>query len=122
MQDATEYTIKADIPGVSKDNIELEVDGDTISLAVREESKSESPASTDASTDSGAPEATDGSKGTTVHRMERSTSFVKRTVRLPEAADMDQISASFKDGVLALTVPKKENAVARRRTIDIAAN
>ena len=43
----------------------------------------------------------------TWHRTERSSMFVQRSVRLPETADASQASASYKDGVLAITFPKK---------------
>ncbi len=43
------------------------------------------------------------------HRMERSTQFVRRTVRMPETANLDQIKAKYDNGVLQLNIPKKED-------------
>ena len=40
--------------------------------------------------------------------MERSTQFIRRTVRMPETADLDQIKAKYDNGVLQLSIPKKE--------------
>lgn len=42
------------------------------------------------------------------HRMERSSQFVRRTVRMPETANLDQIKAKYDNGVLQLNIPKKE--------------
>jgi HSP20 family protein len=100
------YQVKADLPGVARDMIELEVDGDTISISVKESKESESDE-----------EAPGG--GRTVHRMERSSSFVRRTVRMPDSADMEKVHAGYKDGVLTLDVPKADDAVARRRQIPV---
>lgn len=48
--------------------------------------------------------------GTTWHHRERSSVFVKRTVQLPESADTSAASASYTDGVLIITFPKKSLA------------
>ena len=40
--------------------------------------------------------------------MERSSQFVRRTVRMPETANLDQIKAKYDNGVLQLDIPKKE--------------
>ena len=42
------------------------------------------------------------------HRMERSSQYVRRTVRMPETANLDQIKAKYDNGVLKLNIPKKE--------------
>ena len=49
------------------------------------------------------------------HRMERSSQFVRRTVRMPETADLDQIKAKYDNGVLQLSIPKKEDERSRQR-------
>lgn len=47
--------------------------------------------------------------------MERSSQFVRRTVRMPETADLDQIKAKYDNGVLQLSIPKKEHERSRQR-------
>ena len=39
--------------------------------------------------------------------MERTASFVSRTIRMPTSADLGQVKATYNDGVLQLQVPKK---------------
>ena len=118
VQTEAAYEVKADLPGVPQDNITLEVDGDTISLGVKEERVSEEPVRK--SEGGAAADAEAGEPATpTVHRRERSSSFVRRSVRMPEAADMENVSANYKDGVLTLEVPKREQAVSKRRQIAI---
>ena len=43
--------------------------------------------------------------------MERSSQYVRRTVRMPESADLDHMKARYEDGVLQLSMPKRETAV-----------
>jgi len=43
-----------------------------------------------------------------VQRVERSSAFVQRRVRLPESADMSKIKAAYTNGTLTLDVPKAE--------------
>ena len=52
-------------------------------------------------------DAADASAPVTWHRTERSRTFVKRSVVLPDSADTTAAHASYVDGVLAITFPKK---------------
>lgn len=49
--------------------------------------------------------------------MERSSQFVRRTVRMPGTADLDQIKAKYDNGVLQLSIPKKEDDMSRQRVL-----
>ena len=49
--------------------------------------------------------------------MERSSQFVRRTVRMPETADLDQIKAKYDNGVLQLSIPKKEDERKSQRVL-----
>ena len=66
-------------------------------------------------------EKTDKKKedGVTWHHTERSSSFMKRCIRMPETADLDNVKASYQDGTLHVEVPKKEVAKSNKR-INIA--
>ena len=93
MQDEKQIGIKADIPGVKKEDIKLDVDDFVLSVSVTQKEEKEETKEKD---------------GVQWHHTERSNSFVKRSVRLPETADMESISAEYKDGVLSVSVPKRE--------------
>lgn len=43
-----------------------------------------------------------------MQRVERSSAFVQRRVRLPESADMSKIKAAYNNGTLTLDIPKAE--------------
>lgn len=85
------YAVKADLPGVEKDNIHVTVDNNVLRINVekKEEKKTE---------------------GTRWHRYERSSHFLARAIRLPETADMDNMKAKYDNGVLSFEIPKREEA------------
>ncbi len=89
-----EYVITCELPGVPKQNIQIDVDGTT--LVVR--------ATRDAGTDKSGVE--DGQK---YHYRERSYGTTERRFRIGSGVDPKKIKANLKDGVLTLRVPKGEN-------------
>ncbi|KAK9806133.1 hypothetical protein WJX72_002796 [[Myrmecia] bisecta] len=100
----TEFELKADIPGVNKEDIKLTVNGDVLSLSVektagKEEDKEEN--------------------GIKYHRVERSSTFARRSIRMPESADLSKIAARYQDGVLQLNVHKHEDKTPKQRQIAI---
>jgi len=98
-EDDKAYTVKADIPGVRKEDIQVDIDGDTVSL--RAEVKQEK-------------EEKDGGK--VVYR-ERSYGLVSRSFSLPAEVDDKTSQAEYKDGVLKLVLPKKANGGGRRLNV-----
>jgi HSP20 family protein len=91
--------VKADIPGVKKEDIQVDVDEDHVS--VRAEAKKEK----------------EEKKGEKVVYSERSYGMVSRSFSLPAAVDAKGAKAEYKDGVLSLTLPKKSNGSAKRVAI-----
>jgi HSP20 family molecular chaperone IbpA len=89
------FEIKADVPGVDKKDIKLNVEGDVLSLSVQKTQNKED-------------KKQDEKGGVKYHRTERSSMFVQRSLRLPESADLSKISAKYTDGVLQMEVPKSE--------------
>ena len=89
------FVIHADIPGVNPDNIDVTTENGI--LAIKGERKSESKKE-----DQG------------YMRVERSHGVFYRRFSLPESADLARISASSKNGVLELSIPKRETKEARK--------
>jgi len=87
----TEVVIKAEIPGVEKKDLDISVGEDTVTIkgSTRHEEKEE--------------------KGD-YYRREISSGAFLRTVALPAIVDGSKAKASFKDGMLELTLPKTEKA------------
>jgi len=95
-EDEKTFTVKADIPGVKKEDIQIDIDDDTVSL--RAEAKQEK----------------EEKKGEKVVYSERSYGMVSRSFTLPAAVDEKGAKAEYKDGVLNLMLPKKSNGAAKR--------
>ncbi len=89
------YVVVADIPGVELADIEISTEKNV--LTIKGERKSETQ--------------TDGAKLT---RIERSHGSFARSFTLPESVDKDAITASGKNGVLEIAIPKKPQAAPRK--------
>jgi HSP20 family protein len=55
----------------------------------------------------------------TVHRIEREYGVFERSFSLPRSADSENIQAKYRDGVLSLTVPKREEAKPKSLRINV---
>ncbi|HWW71130.1 MAG TPA: Hsp20/alpha crystallin family protein [Duganella sp.] len=95
-----EYLVKAEIPGVQKDDIKVAINGNQVSLSA--EIKEEKDAAT-------------GSTGAL--RSERYYGQLQRSFTLPQEVDDDQAQARYENGVLHLTLPKKVGSGGKQLTI-----
>ena len=93
-----DYSVEAELPGVKKNEINLNVDDKMLYISVNREEKAEEE------------------KGNYIHR-ERRSSSMSRGIRLA-GANLGDVKAKLDDGVLAITVPKQNKANESRR-IDI---
>jgi HSP20 family protein len=120
------YVITAELPGVKKDNIHVDVEGSTLTLSVRrvaEKPKSQEPSGGDAAVGEGtmADEASStigGAPGFERQARQDGPIFAARSIQLPSSAAADEVAASYVDGVLTLSVPKKAEAQRRKINID----
>ena len=93
------YLIKAEIPGVKKDDINISIDGDQVAISA--EVKNEK-------------EAKDGER---LLRSERYYGKLYRAFALGQPVDENGASAKYSDGILELTLPKKAATQAKRIAI-----
>lgn len=90
----TGYVLKADLPGVSKENIKISLNNGVLTInAVSADAKEEKD--------------TDGR----VIRSERYSGNFSRSFYVGEGITEEDIKASYKDGVLTVSVPKKEEKI-----------
>ena len=94
------YTVSAEVPGVPKDDIQVSVEGNVVSL--RAEVRQQDQQS-------------DGDK---VLRSERYFGSVARSFQLPNDIDAAQCKAKYDNGVLTLILPKKQGGNAQRLAIE----
>jgi HSP20 family protein len=97
---ADKVVVKADLPGVDRKDVEVSVEGAV--LVIRGEKKEEHKTR---------------DKG--YLRTERAYGSFARVVELPVEVDEAKVSAQYKDGVLEVTLPKREEAKPRVRKVEI---
>jgi HSP20 family protein len=94
------YLIRAELPGMKKEDVTLEVNDGTLTL-------------------SGERKAESLSNGVEVHRTERVNGKFSRSFYLPQTVKQDGIKATYRDGILEIHVPKAEEAKPRQIAISV---
>ncbi|OGB16622.1 MAG: hypothetical protein A2W72_21355 [Burkholderiales bacterium RIFCSPLOWO2_12_67_14] len=94
-----DYKLKADIPGVRKEDIEVNIDDNKVSISAELKKESEEK------------------KGDRVIRSERQYGYASRSFWLDSPVDKAKSTAKYQDGVLELTLPKKAPAASQRLEI-----
>ncbi|SDD15293.1 Hsp20/alpha crystallin family protein [Paraburkholderia lycopersici] len=93
------YTVKAEMPGVDKKDIDVKIDGNVVSIQAKVERKTEQK------------------EGERVIRRERYSGSFARSFSLASDIDESGANAQYQDGVLSLTLPKKAPAEQKRLQI-----
>jgi len=92
-----DFVVEAELPGVKKQDLDVQVRGDTLRIQGKKTIAYDENAS--------------------IHRRERAAGQFDRTVTLPDEIDSARVSADFRDGVLTLRLPRAESA--KPRTVAI---
>ena len=85
------YEVKAEIPGMKKDDIKISFQDDVLMLTGEKKHEKEE-------------------KGKEYHRIERNYGKFERSLRFPNHIKTDAIKANYKNGVLTVSIPKSEQA------------
>ena len=99
-EDDAAYTVHAEVPGVPKEDIHISIDGNVVSLRAEVRQHDEKK------------------EGEKVLRSERYFGSVARSFQLPVDVDAAQCKAKYDNGVLTLTLPKKQGNKTQRLMID----
>lgn len=95
-----DVVVKAEIPGVSKEDLNVYVDENSIRLSGQSKRDTEY-------------------KDENAYRTERFYGSFSRTIPLPVEVKSEQAKAEYKDGILSVTVPKVESTQMKGRRVDI---
>jgi HSP20 family protein len=95
VETADHFVLRADLPGMSEDDIQIEYENDTLTV-------------------SGERKAEHESKGEGYYRVERAFGSFSRSLTLPKGVDAEAVTANFDRGVLEVRVPKPEERKPRR--------
>lgn len=96
----SEVTVSADLPGLEEKDIQVTLDGDVLTLKGERKHEHEE-------------------KKKNYHRIEKSYGTFHRSIALPEGIDRDNVKATFKKGVLNVTIGKLPGATSSRRRIAV---
>ena len=96
-KDGDDFVVVAELPGVKKEDLDIQVRGDTLRIQGKKTISYDENAS--------------------IHRRERAAGQFDRTLSLPEDIDAAKVSAEYRDGVLTLRLPRAESA--KPRTVAI---
>lgn len=98
-EDANAYKVKADIPGVKKEDISVRIEGNLVQIEAETRSEKETR------------------EGEKVLRSERCYGNIARSFSLAQDVDAAKVQAKYADGVLSLELPKKAQGDARKISI-----
>lgn len=99
--DRDHLVLKAEIPGMKKEDIDISLHGDVLTLSgERKEEEVFDKAET--------------------YRSERFLGRFQRTVTLPVGVDANKVQASYKDGILTVTLPKAEEAKPKQIEVKVS--
>lgn len=99
-QTENDVVVKAEIPGVSKEDLNLYIDDNSVRLSGQSKRENEF-------------------KDENAYRAERYYGSFSRTIPLPVEVKSEQAKAEYKDGILSITVPKVEPSKSKGKRIDI---
>ncbi len=92
--------IRAEIPGMNKEDLKVVVEGDVLSISGERKKESET-------------------KDKKYHRIERYYGKFNRIINLPYAVESDKVKAQYKDGILTITLPKPESAKSKEIEVEV---
>jgi len=101
IEEKNRFVLRADVPGVSAEDIDVSMDNGVLSV-------------------SGKRLAIAPDDDTGVQRIERATGRFLRRFTLPETVDAEAIAAKCSNGILEVTIPKAPEIQARRITVEAA--
>lgn len=96
--DGEAFLVRAELPGMDKDAFEISVKGDQLTLRGERKPQQADPKAS-------------------YHRRERDGGQFRRVVTLPQPVDADKISATYKNGVLEVVLPRVPEAQPRKITV-----
>ena len=99
-EDKDNFVLKAELPGMKKEEIDISLHEGVLTLSgERKEERKE--------------------EGADTYRSERYYGRFHRTIALPSAVNGEKVSASYKDGILTVTLPKTEEAKPKQIPINV---
>ncbi|MFM1919726.1 MAG: hypothetical protein RLZZ303_1360 [Candidatus Hydrogenedentota bacterium] len=99
-EDKEHYILEADLPGVKREDIDVSVTGNVITIKGKRDGE-------------------DWKQGDGFRSIERSYGSYQRSFRIPGGVDASKVEASYENGVLRVSLPKPENAKPRQIQVQV---
>jgi HSP20 family protein len=99
-EDKDAYVVKTELPGMKKEDVKISLSGDRLHIAGERSREKEE-------------------EGKTFHRVERAYGRFERVLTLPGEVDGARVKATYKDGILAITLPKSEKVKPKEIGIEV---
>ncbi len=96
----SDIIVKAEIPGIDPKDVDISITGDTLTLKGEKKEEKENT-------------------GKCYHRVESSYGSFKRVITLPASVDVDKVTAEGKNGLLEISLPKKEESKAKKINVKV---
>lgn len=93
-------TVKAELPGIKVEDIDIAVENNVLAISGEKKEEQEE-------------------KGESFHHVERRYGMFRRNIPLPATVDPQKINATYKDGILRVTLPKTESAKPRKIEVKV---
>ena len=100
LEEKETFLVKADIPGLKKEDLEIKVEGRMLSIKGERKQEKET-------------------KEKNFYATERFYGAFSRTIELPTEVKAEEVKASYKEGVLEITLPKSEGAKAKQISVEV---
>jgi len=100
LETANDIVLRAELPGMKADEVDIRIENNTLTL--RGERKFEV-----------------NDEKTNYHRRERTYGVFSRSFTLPSTVEQDKVSAEFRDGILQVSLPKKEETKPKQISIKV---
>jgi HSP20 family protein len=94
-EDDENIYVRAEMPGVSPDELEISVEGESVTLR-------------------GQRKPLEAEEGTSFHRQEREGGRFRRILSLPSRVEHEKTAASYRDGILKIVLPKAKEVLPRQ--------
>ncbi len=104
-QSKDNYTVKVQLPGINKDDIEIEINNDFMTITAETQEEKE--------------EKEEEEKNARYHTSEFRYGKYQRTISFDQAIKADKANAKYKNGVLKITIPKQNTEDSKPRRIEI---
>jgi len=99
-QDKDQFTVVAEVPGMKKEEIDISLHGDTLTISGERKSHEK--------------------QGDQAFRAERFFGRFQRSLPLPSAVDTEKVKATYKDGILEVVLPKAEEAKPKQIEVSLS--